>query len=298
MSLRLGLCCIFKEEPIKFGSTTVTHILKMERAQALKKLSSLCLGNANSLLEALRYCAKNGIGCFRVNSGILPCYTHPDAGYTVDDLPEGKELVAQFEVCGAFARDKGIRLCFHPDQFVVMNARQSKVLQQAILEIEYQTMVAQWIGADVINIHGGGAYGDKRASLADLCANFYKLSMEARKLLTLENDDRVYTPQDLLPVCENLGVPLLYDVHHHRINGDEYSIQEATRLALATWDREPMLHISSPKNGWGEKDENSHHDFINATDFPDCWRGLTATVEVEAKAKELAVLKLLKEVNG
>ncbi|MEZ6124992.1 MAG: GIY-YIG nuclease family protein [Planctomycetaceae bacterium] len=37
-----------------------------------------------------------------------------------------------------------------------------------------------------------------------------------------------------------------------------------------------------------------HHDFIDPEDFPECWRGLNITVEVEAKAKELAVLKLQK----
>jgi len=38
-------------------------------------------------------------------------------------------------------------------------------------------------------------------------------------------------------------------------------------------------------------------NFINALDFPDCWRKMNITVEVEAKAKEVAVLKLVKELS-
>jgi len=38
-----------------------------------------------------------------------------------------------------------------------------------------------------------------------------------------------------------------------------------------------------------------HHDYIDINDWPACWRDLDITVEVEAKAKELVVLKFLKE---
>jgi UV DNA damage endonuclease len=40
-----------------------------------------------------------------------------------------------------------------------------------------------------------------------------------------------------------------------------------------------------------------HHDFIDVKDFPKCWRDLEITVEVEAKAKEVAVLKPMKALQ-
>jgi UV DNA damage endonuclease len=58
-----------------------------------------------------------------------------------------------------------------------------------------------------------------------------------------------------------------------------------------------MFHISSPIEGWDGPKPSRHHDFINALDFPDCWRKMNITVEVEAKAKEVAVLKLVKELS-
>jgi len=83
--IRLGLCCLFRDEPIKFVTTTATSISKMKRTDALAKLSRLCLENADALFASLNFCADNGIGCFRVNSQILPIKTHPTCGYDVDD---------------------------------------------------------------------------------------------------------------------------------------------------------------------------------------------------------------------
>jgi len=258
----------------------------MNRAAALDKLSELCLANAEALRASLRFCADNGIGSFRINSQILPLKSHSECGYEIGDLPQGGEIVKQFKACGEFAKTHDVRTCFHPDQFVVLNSPRPDVVDRSVKELEYQAEVAVWVGADVVNIHGGGGYGDKPDALARLAKNLNLLSARARALLTLENDDTTYTPSDLLPICRDEGIPLVYDVHHHRCNPDELSVEEATREAIATWDREPLFHLSSPLAGWQGKKPKPHHDFIDVRDVPQCWRGLALTVEVEAKAQE------------
>jgi UV DNA damage endonuclease len=296
--IRLGLCCTFRDQPIKFSTTTVTAISKMKRSDALGKLSRLCMANAESLLASLQFCADNGIGCFRINSQILPFKTHPTCGYEITDLPEGEDIVRKFKECGEFATKHNLRTCFHPDQFVVLNSLRTDVVQQSVQELEYQAEVAEWVGDDVINIHGGGAYGDKPKALADFARNLERLSSSVKSRLTVENDDKTYTPADLLPLCKATGIPLVYDVHHHRCNPDGMSIEQATKKALATWNREPMFHISSPIEGWDESKPERHHDSIDVNDFPECWRRKRITVEVEAKAKEVAVAKLLVELKN
>ena len=280
--IRLGLCCKFRDQPIKFLTTTAASIGKMKRPDALAKLSGLCLANAAALLDALQFCADNRIGCFRVNSQILPLKTHPTCGYKVDDLPESEEIVRQFEECGGFVKKNKLRTCFHPDQFVVLNSQRPEVVDSSIRELEYQAGVAEWVGADVINIHGGGAYGDKPKALADFARNLDRLSSRVRCRLTVENDDKTYTPADLLPICKATHIPLVYDVHHHRCNPDGLSVEQATKKALATWNREPMFHLSSPIEGWHGPKPERHHDFIDVNDFPDCWRRKKITVEIEA----------------
>ena len=87
------------------------------------------------------------------------------------------------------------------------------------------------------------------------------------------------------------------DVHHHRCNPDGLTVEAATQLAVATWSREPLFRLSSPIEGWDGPKPSRHHDYIDADDFPTCWGKLDITVEVEAKAKELAILKLRRDLD-
>jgi UV DNA damage endonuclease len=92
----------------------------------------------------------------------------------------------------------------------------------------------------------------------------------------------------------------VYDVHHHRCNPDGLSIEEATDLAAETWqvsNREQYCHLSSPRAGWGAGDPKPHADYIDLADLPECWLGRAMTVDIEAKAKELAVVKLMVELK-
>jgi UV DNA damage endonuclease len=287
---------MFRDQPIKFVTTTATATANMKRPDAVAKLSRLCLANADALLAALRFCAENEISCFRINSQILPIKTHPHCGYSIGDLPENGEIVRRFKECGRFAQKHDLRTCFHPDQFVVLNSPRLDVVENSIKELEYQAEVAEWVGADVINIHAGGAYGDKQKALADFARSLERLSHRARSRLTVENDDKTFTPADLLPICRSEGVPLVYDVHHHRCNPDGLSVEQVTTRAISTWNREPLFHISSPLEGWKGPKPKRHHNFIDMQDFPACWRRRKITVEVEAKAKEVAVRRLQQEL--
>lgn len=298
MGIRLGLCCSFCNQPIRFANTTATAAGRMTRSDALAKLGGLCLANARTLRRALEFCDQHGIGAFRVVSQILPLKTHPRTGYEIEELPQAAEIRSEFEACARFARRAKIRTSFHPDQFVVLNSPRPEVVAASVRELEYQAEVAEWIGADVVNIHAGGAYGDKKTALDAFERNLEQLSGRVRQRLTVENDDATYTPDDLLPVCRRTGVPLVYDVHHHRCHRDELSIEQVTQAACGTWNREPLFHVSSPIEGWSGPKPQRHHDFIAIADFPDCWRNLELTVDVEAKAKELAVLKLMGELDS
>lgn len=297
-ALRLGLCCQFAREPIKFRTTTATALLRLPRPAQLARLAELCHANAEALLAALTFCASHGIGAFRINSQILPVKTHPQVGYTMDELPGGGDIIARFRACGRFARAHHLRLSFHPDQFVVLNSPNPQTLANSLAELDYQAEVAEWVGAETINLHGGGAYGDKVAALEALRRNIERLPEPVRSRLTLENDDKVYTPADLLPVCIDTGVPLVYDVHHHRCLPDGLGVAETTARARQGWQAEPLFHISSPLAGWDGSKPERHHDYIDAGDFPIEWLGWPLTVEVEAKAKELALAKLIADLNG
>lgn len=295
--VRFGLCCIFLEQPIKFRRTTAKFLSSLSKDKRYQRLAEICASNAENLMKALVFCKENGIGSFRINSQILPLVTHPEMRYEVLKLPGGKEIVNQFKACGRYTRKNDVRTTFHPDQFIVLSSPRNDVVERSIADLEYQAMVAEWVNADVINIHGGGAYNDKKSSLKRLARTIKSLSRDVQSRLTLENDDRSYTPEDLLPVCEKLQIPMVYDVHHHRCLKDRLSVPEATQKALETWNREPLFHISSPLDGWVSKNPRKHADRIDISDFPEDWLSLDITVEVEAKEKEIAILKLKDDLS-
>jgi len=299
--MRLGLCCLFRNEPVRFRTTTARALATVLRPEQLVKLSAICTHNAANLLLAVETVQRLGIGSFRIMSPLFPRMTHPVVGYQLADLPECLQITALLEQVRSFSRSHDIRLSFHPDQFVVLSSPHPAVVANSVMELEYQAMLAEAVGADVINIHAGGVYGDKPTALARLCETVTLLPEAVRMRLTLENDDVSYTVRDLLPVCEQLAIPLVYDLHHHRCNPDGLTVEEATQLARETWQavgREQYCHISSPKNGWGSGNPKPHADYIDSADLPECWLGREMTLDVEAKAKELAVVKLMNWLKG
>ncbi|MBT3177011.1 MAG: UV DNA damage repair endonuclease UvsE [Desulfobacula sp.] len=296
-AIRFGLCCIFKEQPIKFRRITAKYLSKFSDEEQRNRLSDICLSNSRNLLKALAFCYQHKIGDFRINSQILPLKTHPQFGYDIVRLPKANQIIQNFLACGEYSREHNIRTTFHPDQFIVLSSLNPDVVKRSIADLEYQAKVSQWVNADVINIHAGGVYNDKPSALNRLRIAIDSLPDAVRKRLTLENDDKSYTPEDLLPVCRDMEVPLVYDVHHHRCLNDNLTIRQATYLSVDTWNREPLFHLSSPINGWYSPDIRKHHDFIDLNDFPRIWMSMKITVEVEAKAKEVGVLKLMEELS-
>ncbi|MDH3328223.1 MAG: UV DNA damage repair endonuclease UvsE [Desulfobulbaceae bacterium] len=298
--LRFGLCCIFKDQPIRFRQTTAKFLEQFSRREQLARLSAICVANVQSVYKALAFLADNQIGAFRIMTPLFPRYTHPKVGYRLEELPDAEHIQAGLSAIRDFRHKKDIRLSFHPDQFNVLSSPRPEVVKNTLREIEYQGMLAESVGAEVINIHAGGRYGSKKEALGRLKKNFQLLSDPVRSRLTLENDDISFSPADLLPVCKELSIPFVYDIHHHRCFPDVLKEQEATEQCIALWHtlgREPYFHISSPKNGWQAGSSRPHADYINPEDFPPFWLPLNATIDVEAKAKELAVLQLKKDLE-
>jgi UV DNA damage endonuclease len=292
---RLGLCCTFVDAPIKFRTTTARYLSTLATAERRRFLGQLILDNARALDQAISFCADHGVGAFRIMSQFFPVYTHPGVGYEWSDLPAAPAIAAALGGGPQRARRNDIRLSFHPDQFVVPGSANDAVARSSAAELEYQAELGELVGAEQLTIHGGGAQGGKDRALLRLRRALDGLSPRARRLVVLENDDRTFSPRDLLPLCRAASVRFVYDVHHHRCLPDDLSIEEATAAAADTWGaQEPWFHVSSPAQGWRGRDPRPHHDRLWLRDLPAAWRTMRATIDVEAKAKERAVLPLVR----
>ena len=151
--IRWGLCCIFREAPIKFRRATAKYLGRLSPDERMLRLSDICMHNANSLLEALQFCQRSGIKAFRINSQILPLKTHPQIGYAINALPHWTGIVKTLKLCGTYCRKHDLRTSFHPDQFIVLSSPDPDVTRRSIADLKYQAQVAEWVNADVINIH-------------------------------------------------------------------------------------------------------------------------------------------------
>lgn len=294
--IRWGLCCLVVDAPIRFRTTTHAYSSTLDDERRARHISDIALHNANALRQVLDYCASLGIRSFRISSQLFPLATHPASGYSLERLRDGSLVRAALDEARGIARAHDIRLSLHPDQFVVLNSARPEVVDSAVKELEWQAVIAGHVGADVICLHGGSTSGGWDAAVDRLVAGIGRLSPRARSRLALENDDRCFPLVELLPVSLATGVPLILDAHHHRVLPAGVGIEDATAWALATWDdREPYFHLSSPRDGWASGNPRPHADFIDPSDLPAAWLALDreVTVDVEAKAKERAVLQLL-----
>ena len=156
--LRLGLCCQFLDAPIRFRTATHRYVASLTRGQASLP-GQHRPGERGGACAAVEQCAALGIGAFRINSQILPLCTHPASGYSLDALDRKGETRAAFERAGWLARERDVRLSFHPDQFVVLNSERGEVVRSAVEELEFQAAIAELVGADTMVFHGGSVAG-------------------------------------------------------------------------------------------------------------------------------------------
>ena len=157
MPLRLGLCCIFVKEPVRFRTITAKALLPLSPHERIARLDAICLHNAASLEAAIQAVIRLGIGAFRILSPLFPRMTHPAVGYRLEDLPSAPRIQTHLATVKDMAHSHHVRLSFHPDQFVVLSSPNPQVYQSSLRELLYHGMLTDLVGAEVITIHGGGA---------------------------------------------------------------------------------------------------------------------------------------------
>lgn len=302
VSPRLGLCCAFVDQPqFKFRTTTVAYLSRLavqDAAVAFAYYEKIILDNLATLESVIAWCHENGVHAFRVNSDLWPRATHPLVLPWVDALFAREDIQQRCARIRQLAAVSDIRLSEHPDQFFVGNSLRADVVNNTIAELEWRGRLGDALGLDVICLHIGSGLPDRESALWRWESTLARLTPSVLSKLAFENDDRVFAPERILPASLAWNIPLIYDVHHHRALTDALSVEEATEFAIASWgEREPYFHLSSPRAGWDNGDSRPHHDMIEPTDWPDAWTALWEagkqfTVDIEAKAKERAVLQV------
>ena len=310
---RLGYACINMTlggpdvKPKRMRVTTNRScILATARRDGLPHIAQLAYHNVIDLEKIIHWNHAQGITLFRLSSDMFPFMSHPEFNYQISDLDEQlailgfpESITTVMQRIGAFVLANGHRLSTHPGPYNVLASPKPEVVAKAVLDLDAHAHIFDTMGLPAdhmtkINIHVGGAYGEPDAALARFCDNFSKLGATTQARLTVENDDRanLYSVQDLYDgVHKVIGIPIVFDYHHHQFNTGGLSEQQALELAMSTWPSHivPTVHYSESR----EVHDNSgdptpaHSYLINVV--PDTY-GHTIDIMVEAKGKELAIL--------
>ena len=289
------------------GVQRITTGRSMIRRTFLEKghgyASEITLKNAMDLDKIIDWNILNGYKFFRMTSTLAPWKSE----YQWTDLPDLEQIKMYLHSAGTKAKTHGLRLTTHPGPFNVLTSPHEHVVQNCIKDLEYHADMMNFMGLsetpyNKINIHLGGAYGDKESAMDRFCENFMLLSQSVRSRLTVENDDKesMYSVKELYNgIYNRVGVPIVFDYHHHRFCNGGLSEREALELAMSTWPEgiTPAVHYSESRSIEKEDPKikaQAHSDYVFGKIET---YGNDVDIMIEAKKKELAVEKYL-ELHG
>ncbi|KAL2010958.1 hypothetical protein VTN00DRAFT_3676 [Thermoascus crustaceus] len=267
-------------------------------------VESLGLANARDVIKMLRWNDRYGIKFMRLSSEMFPFASHEKYGYKL--APFASEVLAEV---GRVAAELGHRLTVHPGQFTQLGSPRKQVIENSIRDLEYHSEMLQLLKLPpqqdrdaVMVLHMGGTFGDKAATLDRFRQNYRLLSQDIKNRLVLENDDVSWSVHDLLPICEELNIPLVLDFHHHNIVFDSDKVREGTLDIMqlfdrikATWTRKGItqkMHYSEPTPSAITNHQRRKHNSRVET-LPPC--DPTMDLMIEAKDKEQAVFELMRK---
>jgi UV DNA damage endonuclease len=296
--MNIGYACINMTMGKKV-STNRSMVKRTFNTKGLDYVSELTLLNAKDIVKILQWNKSNKINFFRLSSAIVPWGDHLD----LTQLKDYEAIKSALKEAGDYAKANDIRITSHPGPFVVLTSPKENVVYNAICDLELHGKIFDMMGLEKspynkINIHCNGVYGDKQTAMDRFCTNFGKLSESVKTRLTIENDDKasMYSVSDLMYIHNKIGIPIVFDYHHHTFNTGDLSEEAAIKLAASTWPDGivPVVHYSESKalheNNTKLKPQ-AHSDYI--TSLPNTYE-LNVDIMVEAKAKELAILPFIK----
>lgn len=295
--MRIGYACInltLAEQNIKVNRSMMKRSF-LEKG--INYASELALANVTDLEKVIDWNMENNVKFYRMSSDMFPWMSE----YEIADLPAYGEIAEILDRVGKKAVQYDHRLSFHPGPFNVLASKSPGVISNTIKELNQHAEIMDLLHQPIspfakINIHVGGAYGNKAAALERFAEEYTKLQDNVRLRLTVENDDKsnMYSVKDLLWLHEQTGIPIVFDYFHHIFCTGGWSEEEALLAAVGTWPEgvTPVVHFSSPKKEFEDPlaAGPAHADFLYSSIEK---YGFDVDIMLEAKAKELALKNFL-----
>ena len=271
------------------------------------------------LCDIFAYCRKHDIRMYRMSSDLAPYHTHPDMPQFHGMVEESRADLAHV---GRIAKAQGLRLSFHPSQYIVLNSDNETLTRKSIADLESQATMLDYmeLGPEAIMVvHVGGAYGNRELGTANWVKTWPRLSERVQRRLVLENDDIRFSAADVLSVHERTGVKCVFDYQHHWcFNPEGLGMSETLERFLKTWPAgvRPKMHYSCARTEMREiKRKSKKTGLLETVLQPPIWTGhadfnnpfetipflrsiahLNTDIMLESKAKDLSLLRLRNDI--
>jgi UV DNA damage endonuclease len=287
--MKIGYPCI----NITVGCTS-GHTFRL-KSYSEDRLKDTVKTNLQCLKQTLQYNKEHSLLFFRVCSGLVPFASHP-----VNTFNWQQHFKDDFKAMGEYIKQNGFRISVHPDQFTLINSLDEEIFERSKKELNYHAQILDLMQLDTsakIQIHVGGAYGNKPQSIQTFVKRYKLLDDEITRRLVIENDDRLFNVDDCLGISSQTGIPVLFDFFHHKVNHCSENGEFDFKLISKTWkdkDGLPMVDYSSQKP---EGKLGQHTQSIDLADFEvflKSTRPFDFDVMLEIKDKEKSALKALK----
>jgi UV DNA damage endonuclease len=288
--------------PGKIGYVAINHSIDCRASRTFRlksyspeKLKETVGNNLNCLKEILEFNVQNKIFYFRISSDTIPFASHPVMDFDWKDYFQD-----DLHIIGEIIKKHVMRVCMHPDQFILLNSSREDVFHRSVAELNYHADLLDLLGTDEshkIQLHVGGVYGDKEESIKRFISRYRGLNPSIRERLVIENDDRSYSAQDCIYIAEKTGIPVVFDVFHHQLNNNGEKWEEILQKVSNTWqikDGRPMVDFSTQDP---DKRPGAHAKTLDPDlfiQFLQKTEGIPFDIMLEIKDKEKSALKALK----
>lgn len=303
--VRLGFVAMSMELQNASPSKTMTfsQFEKLQdRDAAIGKLERIAASNLETTLRLLKHCVASEVHFYRLTSKLVPLATHEALIGWDYMLP----LRSKLSEIGAFVKEHNMRIDFHPDHFVLINSLKPDVLRNSIVTLKMHHNLLEGMQVDPTHrcvMHVGGNYKETDKSLERFVDNWMLVPNDIQQMIMLENDDTSFMLEDTLYLCEKLGIPLVFDYHHHLAHHRDANWQQYWERVIQTWNQSPLpikMHISSPKS---DKAFRHHADYVDMKMFFRFLSEIKGSVPqidcmIEAKQKDAALFRLMEEIRG
>lgn len=295
--MKIGYACT----PLTINARTDNKVFSKKFSE--ETFITECKKNLQNLKLILIHNIHNELELFEISSNIIPLASDP-----INTVNWQEVFKTDLKEIGDFIKENNLRITMTPGAFTTINSPNVEVIEKSIIDLNYYCNFLDSLNLDnshKIIIPIGGAYADKTISKDRFIQNYQKLSDKLKSRLAIKNDDKNYSFDDVISVCDALSIPMVFDnLHEDALSGNTYCMSEVIDLVEKTWsdtDGIPIIYYSEQNHADKKGIRSSTLSVDKFLEFYNNIKDLNIDIMLKFLDKDISAIKcknILKELSG